>query len=172
MLDLIWQPEMVYEARFPKTRQRTISGYFDDRDAFIKSLVLTYEQGGVEVSEDEARRMASIVERMMKHADDIRRFRARKDNANVFFNQHKLAERMRDHMIGLFHIKLSKEQDSNLTELIADRVTGVIEDDDMNQKMMKGVRSGGLGFSEAEADEMTRYFEKVIAQGVDVSYKN
>lgn len=79
---------------------------------------------------------------------------------------------MREHMVGLFRIKLSKEQDTNLTELIADRVTGVTGDDEMNEKMMKGVRSGGLGFSEKEADEFSRYFEKVIAQGVDVSYKN
>ena len=143
-----------------------------DRDSFIKSLILPYEQGGVEIDEQEARRMASVSERMMSNADDIRRFRARKDNDSIFFNQHKLAERMRDHMIGNFHIKLSKEQDSNLTELIADRVTGVIENTDFNTKMTKGVRSGGLGFSEKEADEMARYFEKVIAQGVDVNYKN
>jgi putative ABC transport system ATP-binding protein len=143
-----------------------------DRDSFIKSLILPYEQGGVEVSEQEARRMTSVTERMMKHADDIRRFRARKDNDSIFFNQHKLAERMRDHMVQVFRIKLSKEQDTNLTELIADRVTGVIEDDEMNEKMMIGVRSGGLGFAEKEADELSRYFEKVIAQGVDVNYKN
>ncbi len=142
-----------------------------DREALIKSLVLPYEQGGVEIDEQEARRMATISERMMKHADDIRRFRARKDNDNIFFNQHKLAERMKDHMTQVFRIKLSKEQDANLTELIADRVTGVMEDEEMNTKIMAGVRSGGLGFSEAEADEMSRYFEKVIAQGVDVNYK-
>ena len=142
-----------------------------DRDSLIRSLVLTYEQGGVEIEEVEARRMASVAERMMHHADDIRRFRARKDNANIFFNQHKLAERMRDHLVQVFHIKLSKEQDKNLVEVIADRVTGVIEDDALNERLMRGVRSGGLGLSEKEADELTRYFEKVIAQGVDVSYK-
>ena len=142
-----------------------------DRDSLIKSLILTYEQGGVEIEEVEARRMASVAEKMMHHADDIRRFRARKDNTNIFFNQHKLAERMRDHLVQLFRIKLSKEQDKNLVEVIADRVTGVIEDDELNERMMRGVRSGGLGLSELEADELTRYFEKVIAQGVDVSYK-
>lgn len=143
-----------------------------DRDSYIKSLVMPLEQGGVEIKEPEARRMSTVAERMMSHADDIRRFRSRKDNSNVFFNQHKLAERMRDHLTNLFHIKLSKEQDTNLVELIADRVTGVIEDDDFNKRMMVAVRSGGLGFGEKEADELTRYFEKVVAQGVDVSYKN
>lgn len=143
-----------------------------DRDSFIKSLVMAYERGGVEVPETDARKMASTVQKMIDHAADIRRFRARKDNDNIFFSQHKLAERMRDHLIHEFRIKLSKEQDTNLVELIADRVTGVTETEELNQRLLKGVRLGGLALSESEADEMTRYFEKIIAQGVDVSYKN
>lgn len=143
-----------------------------DRSAYIKSLILPMERGGVEVEESEARRMANIAEKMMSDADDIRRFRARKDNDSIFFAQDKLAERMSDHLTHTYNIKLSKEQNKNMTELIADRVTGVIIDDDLNERLMKGIRSGGLGLSEAEADNLTRYFEKVIAQGVDVSYKN
>jgi hypothetical protein len=79
---------------------------------------------------------------------------------------------MRDHLLQVYRVKLSKEQDNNLIELIADRVTGVIDVVEFNERIMKGVRSGGLALSEAEADDITRYFEKVIAQGVDVSYKN
>ena len=129
------------------------------------------ERGGVEVTEKEARRMADVAEKVIDTADDIRRFRARKDNDAIFFTQDKLAERMREHLIKEHRIKLSKEQEANMTELIADRVTGVVDESELNERMMKGVRSKGLGLSEAEADDMTRYFEKVIAQGVDVSYK-
>jgi len=142
-----------------------------DRDAFVKSLVAPFERGGVEVDEKEARRMATIAERMMSRADDIRRFRSKKNNDGVFFSQHKLAERMKEFLTGEYRIKLSKEQDNNMTEMIADRVTGVTMEAELNQRMMKGVRSGGLGLSERESDDMTRYFEKVIAQGIDVSYK-
>jgi hypothetical protein len=143
-----------------------------DKEAFIRALVLPQEKGGVEIPEVEARRMVAVADRMMKHSDDIRRYRARKDNDNIFFNQHKLAERMRDHLVQVFRIHLSADQDKNLVEMIADRVTGVMTDEEMNEKMMLGVRSGGLGLSVKEADELSRYFEKVIAQGVDVSYKN
>lgn len=143
-----------------------------DRDAFIRSLMLPYERGGAEISEKEARRMASVTNRMIENSNDIKRFRARKNNDNIFFSQHKLAERMQDHLIKTFRIKLSKEQDKNMVELIADRVTGVIDEAELNQRFMKGVRSGGVALSEKEADELTRYFEKIIAQGVDVSYKN
>lgn len=143
-----------------------------DKEHFIRSLILPYERGGVEITEREARQMAHRTERMIEQSDDIRRFRARKDNDNIFFNQHHLAERLRDHLLQTFRIKLSKEQDAHLIEMIADRVTGVIEDTEFNERLMQGVRSGGLGLSELEADEITRYFEKVIAQGVDVSYKS
>lgn len=143
-----------------------------DRDSYIKSLVMSLEKGGVEIPESEARRMAGVTEKMINQADDIRRFRARKDNDSIFFSQHKLSERISEHLTHKYNIKLSKEQNTNMTELIADRITGVIEDDDLNQRLMKGVRAGGLSLSEAEADDMTRYFEKVIAQGVDVSYKS
>ncbi len=143
-----------------------------DREAFIKSLILPYERGGVEIDEREARRMAAIADRMIDHATDIRRFRSRKDNPNIFFSQHKLAERMRDHLTELYRIKLNKEQDENMTEMIADRVTGVAEENQLNERLMRGVKTGGLGLNEKEADEVTRYFEKIIAQGVDVSYKS
>lgn len=143
-----------------------------DKNAYIKSLVLPLERGGVEVAETEARRMAGVVDKMISEADDIRRYRARKDNNNIFFSQHKLAERICEHLSHKYHIKLSKEQNTNITEMIADRVTGVAEEDELNARFNKSVRSGGLGLSENEADDLSRYFEKVIAQGVDVSYKS
>jgi energy-coupling factor transporter ATP-binding protein EcfA2 len=147
-----------------------ISGHIN-REAFIKSLVKPLERGGVEVDEREARRMASIATKMIKDADDVRRFRARKDNDNIFFSQDKLAERMRDHLSQGHRIKLSKLQETNMTDLIADRVTGVSDELELNNRLMRGIRAGGLGLSEREADDMTRHFEKIIAQGVDVSYK-
>lgn len=143
-----------------------------DRDNFIRSLMLPLEKGGVQVDEKTARKMASTITKMIEQSSDIRRYRAKKENAGIFFSQHKLAERMRDHMLRMYSMKISKEQDANLVELIADRVTGVTAEDEFNQRLMQGVRSGGLGFSEREADDITRYFEKLIAQGVDVNYKS
>jgi putative ABC transport system ATP-binding protein len=143
-----------------------------DRDSLIKSLVLHFDRGGVGIAEKEARKMAATAGKMMEYSADIKRFRARKDNDNIFFSQHKLAERMRDHLTHEFRIKLTKEQDDNLVEAIADRVTGVSEGSEMNERLMKGVRTGGLSLSEREADDFSRFFEKIIAQGIDVSYKN
>jgi putative ABC transport system ATP-binding protein len=148
-----------------------ISGKID-RDNFIKALVVSMEKGGVEMEEKEAKRMAAVAEKLMSQADDIRRFRAKKDNADIFFSQHKLAERLRDHLLDSHRMKLSKDQNDNLVEMIADRVTGVVEEAQFNERLMQGVKARGLSFDDKEADDLTRYFEKIIAQGVDVSYKS
>lgn len=142
-----------------------------DREAFIKSLILPYDKGGVDITENEARRMVGVAEKLISQSDDIRRFRAKKDNDDVFFSQHKLAERLSDHLTGMYRIKLNKEQNTNLVEMIADRVTGVADEEQFNEGMMQSIRNNGLGLDLKEADELTRYFEKIIAQGVDVSYK-
>jgi hypothetical protein len=143
-----------------------------DKDSFVRALILPMEQGGVQMPEIIAKKMAKRSETLIHQADDIRRFRSKKDNPGVFFSQHKLAERMKDHLLEVYRMMFSKEQDDNLTELIADRVTGVVGEVEFNERLMAGVRARGLALSEYEADDLTRYFEKLIAQGVDVSYKN
>jgi len=143
-----------------------------DKSHLVKALMLPYEQGGVEIDEKTARSMAHRMEQIIEQSDDIRRFRAKKDNAGIFFGQHELAERLRTSIMHSHNMKLSKEQDKNLVELIADRVTGVVNETELNERLLAPLSRRGLGLDEAEADDITRYFEKLIAQGVDVSYKN
>jgi len=142
-----------------------------DKQAFIKTLVLPYERGGVGVPEREARRMSKMSTQILHQADDIRRFRKQNDKQNAFFDQHKLSERLRDHLLQAHRMVLSKKQHDNLVEIIADRVVGVIEEVDFHERLQKGVSIGGMALTEKEADDVSRYFEKLIAQGVDVSYK-
>lgn len=157
--------------RLERVLGRFIQGKVDKGD-LIKALTVPYERGGVEIEEKEAKRMASVAEKIVEQSNDIRRYRAKQNHAGIFFSQHELAERMKTHILKTYNLKVSKEQNENLTEMIADRVTGVTGEDELNERLMQTVRAGGLGLSEREADDVTRYFEKLIAQGVDVSYKS
>lgn len=157
--------------RMEKVMEYFIGGKIDSVSA-VKTLVLPYERGGVGVPEKEARKMAHTAVKMLSQADDIRRFRKQNEHANAFFDQHKLSERLRDHLQFAHKMKLTKKQDENLVEIIADRVVGVTGEDEFHARLMHNVQSGGLGMSLDEADDISRYFEKIIAQGVDVSYKN
>lgn len=157
--------------RMERVIHEFISGKMD-RDAFLKALTLAFERGGVGVPVSEARRMVNVSKKIIEQADDIRRFRSSVTHNNAFFQQDELAARLRDHLLQTFNLKLSKQQDTNLTQAIADRVVGVTTEDDFYAVLLAGVTSGGLKLSESEADNLTRYFEKLIAQGVDVSYKS
>lgn len=140
--------------------------------AFIKAVTARFEDGGVEVDEKTAKHMSRVAKQMIDQADDIRRFRSHYNDSHAFFSQDEFATRLRDHLLQVNRIDLNKIQKDNLTTLIADRVTGVVVDDDFNATLLKSTKHGGLALSEAEADGLTRYFEKLIAQGVDVSYKS
>ena len=143
-----------------------------DKETVLKGLIASEERGGVGVPEPEAKRMAHTAERLVVQSADIRRYRAKKDNDGVFFSQHELAERLHDHLMKSYRLQLNKEQNENLVETIADRVTGVIDENELNQRLQLSIKRGGLNCDERQADDITRYFEKLIAQGVDVSYKN
>jgi len=159
-------------SRLEKSIRYLINGKIH-KDAFVKSLTASYEKGGIGIDAAVARKMSRVSIRMIEQADDIRRFRAQKDkDANAFFSQNQLAERLRTHLLQIYRLTLSKQQDKNMIDLIADRVTGVSSDALFNEMLMRGVTVGGLSLSESEADNVTRYFEKLIAQGVDVSYKS
>ncbi len=157
--------------RLEKAMEYFISGKIQ-KDSAIKTLILPLDRGGVGLTEKEARRMVHTADKMLSQADDIRRFRKQFDQAHTFFDQHKLAERLRDHILTAHRMRLSKKQDENLVETIADRVVGVTGEEDFIVRLSKGLSSGGLGLTFDEAEEITRYFEKIIAQGVDVSYKS
>lgn len=157
--------------RMERVIRRFIQGKIDKAD-FIRAMTLSYEKGGVEVNEKKAREMVNTADMIITQANDIRRYRAKRDSNGIFFSQHELAERMKDHLLKQHHLKLNQEQDANFTEMIADRVTGVTGESELNERLMQSVRKGGVGLDEAEADDVTRYFEKLVAQGVDVSYKS
>jgi putative ABC transport system ATP-binding protein len=158
--------------RLERALELFINGRIQKSD-FIRSLTLKYEDGGVEIEEKAAKKMADISFKLLAQANDIKRFRSMSTtDAHSFFSQHELAERLRDNLLKTKRVKLDKKQDENLVNIIADRVTGVIDEDKLNAELMKGVSVGGLSLDGKESDSLTRYFEKLVAQGVDVSYKS
>lgn len=138
---------------------------------FIDALVKKYDEGGVGIDRKTAEHMASASVSIVKQSADIKRFRNDNDSDAAFFSQHKFAERVREYLLENHHIPLTKVMESNLTTMIADRLSGVTADKDFHRELMALTKDGGLHLKEDLADDMARYMEKLIALGVDVSYK-
>lgn len=139
---------------------------------FIDMLIKDYDKGGVGIDRATALKMAETSIALVRQADDVHRFRSKNDSDSAFFAQHKFAERVKAYLLEEHRIALSKMGETNLTVLIADRLAGINRDAEFYEGLMLPLKQGGLGLSEKEADDMSRYMEKLIALGVDVSYKN
>ena len=55
--------------------------------------------------------------------------------------------------------------------MIADRLSGIHGEKEFHHSLMAPLKAGGLHLDEGVSDDMARYMEKLIALGVDVSYK-
>jgi putative ABC transport system ATP-binding protein len=138
---------------------------------FIEVLMRKFEDGGVGLNRATAERMAEQAVKIVSQADDIRRFRNHNKSDAAFFEQHKFSERLKDYLSHGHGVRLNEKQQTRLAELIADRVTGVSNEDDFHDLLESRDKRHGLGLKPPVADDVTRYLEKLIAQGVDVSYK-
>ncbi len=138
---------------------------------FIDALVKRYDEGGAGIDKETALKMADVSVQIVKQADDVRRFRSDNDSDAAFFEQHKFAERVREYLLLTHDIKLTKLTRENLTGIIADRLSGINGEVDFHARLQEDIKEGGLSLKEKIADEVARYMEKLIALGVDVSYK-
>lgn len=138
---------------------------------FIEVLMRKFEDGGVDLDRATAERMAAQAIQIVSQADDIRRFRNHNKSDAAFFEQHKFAERLKEYLGHGHGVRLNEKQQAHLAELIADRVTGVSDEEDFHGLLESKDRRHGLSLKPGVADDVTRYLEKLIAQGVDVSYK-
>ncbi len=157
--------------RLEKAIQLLIKGKIHKK-LFIDALVKKYEEGGVGIDRKTALRMADVSVSLVRQADDVHRFRSDNDSDAAFFAQHKFAERIRAYLLDQYNVPLTKTTEANLSVLIADRLSGINNEADFRQGLMEAVTKSGLGLREKQADDMSRYMEKLIAIGVDVSYKN
>ncbi len=156
--------------RLEKAIQLLIKGKIHKK-LFIDALVKKYDEGGIGIDRKTAQHMADVSVAIVKQADDVKRFRSDNDSDVAFFSQHKFAERVREYLLEHHRIPLTKQMSANLTTMIADRLSGVHGDKEFHEELMLPVKNGGLHLKEDLADDMARYMEKLIALGVDVSYK-
>ncbi len=156
--------------RLEKAIQLLIKGKIHKKN-FIKTLTKKFGDGGIGMSRSKAREMADVSVKIVNQAADIRRFRSKNNSDAMFFEQHKFAERLLEYLLDHHRIRLSNQQRANFTGMISDRVSGVDGEDQFHDRLQQGVRLGGLSLKHDVADDITRYMEKLIALGVDVSYK-
>lgn len=157
-------------SRLEKTILFLIKGKIN-KDQFVRTLTASYEDGGVDIPHADAERMMRQTMHIIDQSEDVRRFRSSQKMDAAFFLQHKFGERLIAYLMEEYGIRITKDMQTRLGELIADRVSGMSNQDVFHEALELPKNKGGLALKSIIADALSRYLEKLIAQGVDVSYK-
>ena len=136
-----------------------------DEAMFVELLRRRAVEGGIGMTDEEAPTIAKRVFSLMKYSHDVQRFREAVHSDNMFLYQQKFVDRIVEYLKEEIGLHSTPEQLKVLRAAVADRVGGIINGDDFQQRMALGFSMGGAAYEERQAYLISRYMEKLIAQG-------
>ena len=137
------------------------------REEFRRILRRPYKNGGIDLTESFAQVMSEKVDKIIKQAEDARRFRRRFMANNFYSREHVLIRRLTRYLIDEYAKELTLVQKRRLKELVYKRVAGLISRNDFKETLRDPLEKGGLSMTIVASRKLTLYFEKILIQGVE-----
>jgi len=152
--------------RLEKLTQHVVEGALSE-DQFRALLTTDYEQGGCGIKPKQAGDMATRMFQVLEQSKDVVRFRrVTRDENTIDFERRKLIKHLHKYLIYEFHIEPDSRLLERLTKMITTRVYGYITREEFHRQLRLAEDEGGAGFDIYLAADISRYLEKLIAQGV------
>jgi putative ABC transport system ATP-binding protein len=136
-----------------------------DEKMFFDFLVKDIVMGGVGLIHEEAMDITKKVFQLIKYSRDVARFRSTMHDENVFMHQSELVDNLLLYLTEESGIKSTDAQLKVLRESVSDRVSGITNLEDFQERLMIGPELGGGAYPSKDAVVITRHLEKLIAQG-------
>jgi ABC-type lipoprotein export system ATPase subunit len=134
------------------------------RDEYAKMLARRYHEGGVGLSPNLAAVMSEKIEKLLKQAEDARRFRRRFSANNFFSHEKRLIDNLTGYLIEAYRGSLSIIQKRRIKELVYNRISGLDRREDFENHLRLPISEGGVGLARKPARELTFYYEKILIQ--------
>ena len=137
------------------------------RESFRQVLGDDPDNDGVGLDKETADNVTFKMFRLDEQSRDILRYRKMKKSGVVITPHHELVKRIEQYVLeeqGL--TELTSIQLERVEESIRNRISGIIRKEDFKDQLITSMEGGGSGLSKALTHEITRYLEKLIAQGV------
>jgi ABC-type lipoprotein export system ATPase subunit len=147
-----------------------IDGKVDGKQ-FDKMLTDDYKKGGVGIDPGLAKIMTKKIDKILTQAKDIRRYRRRMEKNNFFESEDGLISKLANYLIEECGHHLEVKARKNLKDLVYGRISGLIKKDMFEEKLSWTVIKGGTGFDKKLSSKVTKYFEKLIMQGLQIQEK-
>ncbi|MDO8515643.1 MAG: ABC transporter ATP-binding protein [bacterium] len=148
-----------------KIVRQYIEGRFEDK-TFKNRLMGGLDAKGVELSAFDADMYSAKIQIMLKEGREIRNYR---DNFSARVLSGRQPERIasiREDIINRCGAALDVLQREKLDTLVKYRIRGFIQSEDFRHRLEDTQSPDGLGIEEGIAREMSRYMEKILAQGL------
>lgn len=136
-----------------------------DEGMFVDFLRKRVADGGVGMNTEESASIAKKVFTLTHYSKDVARFREGVSQDNMFFHQQKFVDRLLEYIITEVGVTSTGEQLVILKTAVADRVGGIINGNDFEEKLALPYDLGGANYAERDAHVIARHLEKLIAQG-------
>jgi putative ABC transport system ATP-binding protein len=133
---------------------------------FVHQLTTPYINGGAELPVERATKIASRVENIMNQARVIRQYRKRLQEKFSSPRQLDRLHEVRQAVVDDFGKPIDEEQVAWLDAHIASRIAGFITMEDFRDRLALPREHEGGGFPAHDARAISRFLEKLIAQGV------
>ncbi|MBP9668903.1 MAG: ABC transporter ATP-binding protein [Candidatus Pacebacteria bacterium] len=150
--------------RLEKAILDVLKGTMDDT-MFLEFLVKPVQSGGVGIKRDKAFDVTRSVFSLFEHSRDVQRFREGLQGDTLFMHQRKFIDRLLEYIKLELNIAATPEQLKALHVALEERVGGIINADDFEERLTLPLNCGGTEFKESQAYLISRYLEKLIAQG-------
>ncbi len=150
--------------RLEKAVLEVIKGTMDE-EMFAEYLLKPIVNGGVGMHAEEVSRIAKNLFTLVNYSRDVAKFREEMHHDDMFLHQQKFIESVLTYIKGEIELHASADQLKVLQESVAERVGGIITGDDFERRLSLPLHLGGMAFDTDKAYLISRYLEKLIAQG-------
>lgn len=152
--------------RLEKMTEHVISGVLNE-EQFKNILTTDYERGGCGIKPHQAEEMTHRMFQVLMQSNEVVRFRrgGTREQA-VDLARVELVKNLQQYVISEFSITPDTQLLDKLTKMITSRVYGYISREELHRQLRLSEDQGGAGFDIYLSADMSRYLEKLIAQGV------
>ena len=138
-----------------------------NKQQFFASLQAEQKNGGVGLSPSAARTAARETEKIMLQSEEVQRYRRRLEQNNFFEREGDLVRKISGFLAVEAGGNLNPTQSKRLKELVHQRVSGLIRQEEFAALAALPLSNGGIGLEQKTAQRLTYYFEKIICQGIE-----
>ncbi len=152
--------------RLEKFTQRVIEGVLSE-DQFCALLATDYEQGGCGIKPKQANEMTHHMYQVLEQSQDVVRFRRVARGPNTLdMAALDIVKNIQAYMVGEYKVEPDSILLEILTKMVTNRVYGYITREEFHRQLRLSREQGGGGFDIYLASDLSRYLEKLVAQGI------